>query len=94
MLLTFFLQLGYTVPFGIFLCKESLFNQWERFGQYPIMVPQGVVFSDGVILITLIKKYDLICVHGMRYIISRVVFCAESKSDLCFFPAHPVSEIF
>ena len=35
-------------------------------------------------------KYDL-CVHGMRYIISRVVFCAESKSGICLFLARQVN---
>ena len=37
-------------------------------------------------------KYDL-CVHRMKYIISRVVFCAESKSDLCFLLARQVFKI-
>ena len=29
-----------------------------------------------------------------KYIISKVVFWSESKSGLCFFPAHQVSEFF
>ena len=45
------------------------------------------------VITTLVKKYDL-CVHGIRYIFSRVVFCAESKSDRCLFPALEAFEIF
>ena len=40
-----------------------------------------------------LTKYDLY-VHRIRFIISRVVFCDESKSGLCFFPARQVSKIF
>ena len=36
-------------------------------------------------------KYDL-CVHGRRYIIPRVVFCAEFKSGM-FFQAYQVFEL-
>ena len=44
-------------------------------------------------IITLVNKSDLRA-YGMRYVIFRIVFYAESESGLHFAPKHQVFEIF